>query len=194
MVLRPLITLPPELAQRSVEFAIDAVAGLKAGRYPASSAVSCFGAEDNIGLWIRAKMAECAFCLYVGEDPEKLHWKSGPDAGDDLVWRGLRWDVKTTEMRNRCLIWPLGKNSIFEQKKFDMLVLVKNAPPVFQITGFVSKDRFRQKKKIAGAKHFLVEGTWFMEQNDLTDPESADLLIVAEAIIEMAGPSPEPQF
>lgn len=163
---RAVITLPDIWIKRSCEFAQQVVHGYDTGEK--STALSCFGAEKNEPLQAQAKMAECAFVLFAGGDPERfVSWGKQPDSGYDVRWLRRRWDVKATLAGSRYLIWPIKKNHIFLSKGFDALVLVKHNVPDFFIAGWVWKSVFYAEKQIAPEGHALRPGTWFMEEDDL---------------------------
>lgn len=170
MVLNPQVKLPPDWIERSREWGARVVTDYASGWNAKSRAVSCFDAERNIVLQSKAKMCECAFALWAGIDPQRLHWERYCDDGADVTWLGKRWDVKATGINSRFLIWPIAKNHIFESKRFDNLVLVKHDEPSFVISGWISKEEFRANHQVAGAGHKLFPGTWYMDQIQLWGP------------------------
>lgn len=168
MDLRSRITLPAEFVDMSWGWARRLVEDYAAGRNANSRAVTCFDAHSNTELQARAKMSECAFALFAGADPKyAIHWGRESDGGNDLNWRGKLWDVKATSMRGRFLIWPIAKNHIFESKRFDCLVLVKNEPPLFVVAGWIPKKEFAERKRVATENHKLFPGTWHLDETEL---------------------------
>ncbi len=167
-----LITLPPELVSKSWEYGKSVVAGYEAGHNANSRAVTCFDAHSNVELQALSRMAECAFCLWANISPERLDWSSHCDDGHDVLWGQERIDIKHTK-KGSCLIWPIGKNSIFENKKFDRLVLITGNPSHgFEISGWVTKHQFKLNHRVAPAGHRLVHGTWFMDKSELQPMET----------------------
>jgi hypothetical protein len=170
-----LIRLSDELVQRCVEHCNAALRDLRDRRHPQVLAVSTHGAEENLPLWVKSKFAECIFALECNLDPRvAVRWSGGPDDGADVDVLGQRVDVKCTEMHYKYLIWPVGKNHIFDQKKFDVLALTK--VDVYDCSGltvgWISKARFREQCFVApdgpgGDK--LDPGTRYLPQENL-DP------------------------
>jgi len=154
---------------RSRKHARRMVANYDAGFNEASRRVSCLGAESDVELQAVAKMAECAFAIWAGLNPIiAVHWGESVDSGYDVLFF-YRVDVKETAMENRFLIWPLGKNDIWRHKRerFDVLVLVKSAPPLFLMAGWVDAETFESKHCVADDEHPLRSGTWFMHERNL---------------------------
>lgn len=166
------VRLTDGLAERCKARGHAIVQAYREGRHAASLAVSSHGAELNVDLQINAKMAECAFCLMVGLDPlVALWWSDRPDPGYDCAWRGWRWDVKSTKLSGRYLIWPVNKRHIFESKPFDMLALMKqhNDNLRFSAGGWVTKTVFADRHEVADEAHRLTTGTWYMDECCLGD-------------------------
>src|SRR5262245_10368057 len=168
MVLNRRVMLPPDIAARANGWAAELKQGYADGRFEASRAFTCFDADKKLGTLEHAKKAECAFAIFAGLDPlQAVHWDGYPDDGSDVLWDGLGWDVKATIPSGEFLIWPFPKNEIFHSKDFDRLVLVKGGNWVFEINGWVSKEEFWARKKVAPEGHKLFPGTWHMHQDEL---------------------------
>lgn len=162
-----IIRLPPDLVSRCWRYGEQIVSDYASGWNANSRAVSCFDAEQNTELQALARMAECALCLWARQPIEKLDWGRHCDAGFDLAVGDFRIDVKHTK-NGRYLIWPIAKNSIFESKKFDALVLVIGTPERgFELAGWMSKPGFRRNRKTAQEGGKLFPGTWFVDRDDL---------------------------
>jgi hypothetical protein len=84
-----------------------------------------------------------------------------------------RVDVKSGQMRDRYLCWPIGKNDLFKKKQFDILAFTKidliNSEGY--TAGWVTKDRFLRERLVAGAGHKLMADTRHMDQDSLTPIE-----------------------
>jgi len=132
-----------------------------------SRAVSTHGAERNAFLQAQAKAAECIFALTFGFAVEPVFRDS--HRAYDFLLGAVRVDVKRTDIVGRYLIWPIGKNAIFESKGFDALALVKNDGPRGWVQGFIGKAEFRQLKSVAGSGHKLDPGTWHVHETSLID-------------------------
>jgi hypothetical protein len=157
--------LPDALISRCQRFGEETVRGYANGWNENSRAVSSHGAESNARLQAFARMGECGFCLWTGQDPETaLNWSGYCDAGYDLLWRRARFDVKTIAVSKVYLIWPIRKNGIYDSKNFDILALVKVAPPICIMAGWISKSDFAKQHETAGRGHRLDEGTWYLSE------------------------------
>jgi hypothetical protein len=120
-----------------------------------------------------AKMAECAFCLWAGLNPiEQLDWKDRPDHGWDVDFCGTLVDVKQTKMTSRLLMWPYNKVSIFPSKQFDVLALVKAAPPLFELAGWTTKREFACRHHVAPSGGMIHAGNWYLDQDELRENDS----------------------
>jgi hypothetical protein len=163
------IRLSDEWIARSFAFAKQTVEGYVNGDKPASLAMACTDIAFNLEEQAYGRMSECAFAVFCGLNPGRaLDWGPKADSGFDLVWRGHRWDVKSTHAGGKFLLWPVTKNHVYDEKAFDRLVLVKHKAPNFLIRGWISKADFRDRKRVAGQGHKLFPGTWFVDQTELT--------------------------
>ena len=162
---------------RSKEYAARMIAGYAAGRSEASRAVSSHGAEKNIKLNATARMAEIAFCDWLGLDSDAaLDWTDKPDIGFDCLAGEQRVDVKHT-MRGNCLIWPIRKNHIFATKKFDVFVLVVGDWRAFYISGWCWKQHFDLYHSVADEAHRLDSGTWYIKKDELNQMQYFDRMV-----------------
>lgn len=164
-----LIKLPSDLLERCAGHGEQMAADYAAGMSPNSRAVSSHGMEANGPALGVAKMAECAFALWAGMDPlAHVSWERRADGGCDLlIPPRCRVDVKNTKMDRRFLIWPINKRGFYQEKQFDVLVLVKDDIPSFLVRGWISKQDFFIQHDEAPEGHKLTPGTWFMDESDL---------------------------
>ena len=161
------VKLPSGLVERCSKFARMIVARYAAGGNEASRSVSYRDADKNIDLWTEAKMAECVFAIESDRNPNALNWTGEPD-DFDFVYRSKQVDVKSTRPTGQFLLWSIRKNGLYDSKHFDCLVLTKvNPAGVGRSVGYVPKQEFFERKKVAGKGHQLDEGTWFMDELDL---------------------------
>jgi len=160
------IELPLEVQKRCRDYAGLIVRDYASGWNSRSRSVSSHDAESNIELQELARMAECAFCVWLGQSVEGLNWSRHCDSGYDTATEMGRADVKHTK-GGRYLIWPIRKNHLFETKQFDVLVLVVGGPDVFEVAGWIPKEGFWQRHEIASEGHKLFPGTWFMDRKNL---------------------------
>src|SRR5262249_26386152 len=85
MALKPTVTLPSDWIAASNQYGNTVVATYANGGNPASRKVSSHGAEANPQLQAHARMAECAFAIFLGLDPGRvLDWSPRSDGGWDL--------------------------------------------------------------------------------------------------------------
>ena len=166
MAWRP-IDLEQNLWLRCRDLGERIVRGYENGRSERSRAVSTHGAQADPFLQAQARAAECIFALTFGLDPDSVFHDS--HLAYDFVIDSIRVDVKRTDTFGRYLIWPIGKNAIFDSKGFDALALVKNDGPTGWVQGFIGKADFARRKTIAVAGHKLDPGTWHVDQSLLGD-------------------------
>ena len=180
------IILPRSISNRCLRFGCEVVISYRVGNNDNSLSVSSHDAENDPLLQAQGKAGECAVCLWRGGSIEQLNWQNRPDGGFDLMIDKYRVDVKTIDINKRFLIWPINKRHLFHVKQFDVMILVKAALPFeFHICGYVSKQRFAERHRVADAAHPLSPGTWYMENSQLGDIEdfSPPAPITAEAAI-----------
>src|SRR5262245_53500372 len=163
----------------------------KARLNESSRACSYGGADENIEYQARGIMGEMAFCLW--KDLPIPEWHDHPDDGKDVIWCGLRIDVKSAPgPYGRFLIWSRTKNGIFDSKQFDVFVLVKADVPRRTCwigeNCWIGKAAFRRYRSIVDKQMKALGicppdlGTRFMHEDDLwprADFESADLAMIA---------------
>ena len=187
MDLRP-IKLDEQITERCVTFANALVRRYANGETPQSLAFSSHGMEkDQLGQ-ARAKMAECILAVWLGAPLDPLFDRSLRPW--DMRTRLVRIDVKQTKLNGRYLIWPLRKNSIFADKDFDVLALVKNDWNIGFPQGWIKKWEFFRLKSEAGPDHKLTCGTWFVDEElleDMADLPGCDAEPVQPKV--MAGPT-----
>jgi hypothetical protein len=170
--------LPVDVIRACERYGRDLAEHYARGGSPQSRAVSSHGAESNPELLCDSKIGECIGALDFGLDPKRgVKWIADhPDDGYDLLDGQTRIDVKQCPLHYRYLIWPLYKNGFFDDKKFDVLVLVKTE--IVRIDGevvsargycrgWIGKATFRAKRLIAPADHVLDEGTRHMHEQNL---------------------------
>ena len=166
---KQLIRLPDSIISRCREHGEHVVKDYASGLNARSRSVSSRGAESNPELQAIAKMAECAFAMWIGVSIELLNWGGYADPGWDVKLNRLRFDVKNTLMRNRLLIWPLNKSDFYDAKQFDVMVLVKQAVPEFLVHKWISKKDFKTGRLVAPDDGYLDPGTWYMDSEKLYD-------------------------
>lgn len=116
------------------------------------------------------RAGEVGYCLGYGLDPATaLDWSSFCDSGSDVRRDGRSWDVKTTGLRGRYLIWPVEKKHFFDTGCADMLVLALVGEGRVDLVGQVTRERFRQDRQTADDMHKLYTGTWFMDRSNLDE-------------------------
>ena len=193
MDLKPLDRLPSSLVEKCRQFGVDLADHYRGGGSPNSRAVSTHGMQDNPDGLAASKMAECMFCLRFGVDPLALPWSLRADPGWDIVVFGQRVDVKSTWLHGKFLIWPMGKNHLFDAKQFDMLALVKlerdektkaRATGAGVISGWIPKRDFRQRRMVAGNDHALDAGARYMPEDELLPIENGGVALARRAIAE----------
>jgi len=169
-----LTKLPADLFKKCEEYAALVISKYAEGKNARSSSISTHGAQRNEKLWTEAKAAECIFALECDLDPiTSLNWKPVTDHYD-VMFMDRRIDVKSGQFRDTRLIWPRGKNHLYDQKQFDLLVFTK-----FDLEtrsgfsqGWITKQRFRRERLIAGEDHVLDTGTRYIDQDRLDSMES----------------------
>lgn len=163
------ISIKPWMVERSEEYGEMIVKSYAAGENEASRSVSSHGAEKDPELWAHARMGECAACLYFHLNPCCLDWSKDPDPGYDIEFKGNRFDIKSTRPWGRLLIWPIRKNSLFANKRFDVLILAAGENTQWELRGWVWKRVFFDKKQIADGEFpkKVTKGTWYMDQQAL---------------------------
>jgi len=168
--------LPDSLIAKSYRWSDQVVKDYANGNNPNSLDVTVLDADKDPELQAHGKMAEVAFAIYAGYDPlQQVSWTRHCDGGFDLLWHNMLWDIKHTK-RGFNLIWPLGKNKIFDSKHFDNLALVRGEKPNFEISGWITKQIFAKRHKVAGKNHFLEEGTRHIDMRELWGIDSIGLL------------------
>ena len=182
------IRLPNDLLERCYQFGKQIVAELANPTNQStmqSAALSSHGAQNDLNLQIDAKAAECAFCLWVGLEPETaLHWNNHADTGFDVTWYTTRIDVKHTRHDNGSLIWPIKKQHLYLEKMFDAFVLVTGHDRNFNLVGWVTKDGFLANHRIAQPGLNLTVGTWYLMQHRLREMEELEDWVQVRADIE----------
>lgn len=166
------VWLDQDIIDRCDDLGIRRVANFDSGK--SSSQRSMLDIEHDPVKQAESMKGECAFCLWMGGDIDKLNWTGLADVGHDLNIYRHTYDVKSTGIFGRYLIWPLKKNDLYDGKKFDYLVLVKVGNPICTIARYCSKQVFKDRHQTAWPNHRdLIPGTWFMHERDL---EPADRL------------------
>ena len=168
------VQLPDDLAERCRKAGELIVQDL---RNPAcladamSASLSTHGAEHDPVLQANSKAGEVAFCLWAGFDPlYSVRWRHA-DRGYDVVWFTVRIDVKQTAYRKGCLIWPIGKNHLLDNRKkeFDVLVLATGSIPEFDLCGWTTKAEFLKNHHVADGSNGMTRGTRYMTQLELRE-------------------------
>lgn len=162
----PYVKLPNDLVASCGVYAIEAIYRYAQGRNEASRKYSYRNADRRVGVWHQAKMAECVCAIENGRLPQDLNWSHEPDHFD-LVLHGKRVDVKAVPWYANFLIWSIAKNGIFNDKRFDILMLVKMRHHEGRTVGWVTKQEFAEQHHVAGPGHKLDVGTWYMDETEL---------------------------
>lgn len=131
-------------------------------------------AQHNSHLQAEAKIGEVVFALTFGLDYEHCFTEGVRTRDWDFATPRGRIDLKSCGLADRCLIWPVGKNGVFWTKDFDLLGLVKVDADAGcgRFVGWVAKQRFWDRKRIAGERHFLDPNTWHLLEDELEPPET----------------------
>lgn len=171
--------LPSELCSQCWEFGQAMVVHYAGGGSPRSRAVSSHGAESNPVLHAESKVAECVAAMHFELFPGvALKWvANNADRGWDLIVARTRVDVKQVSCGKRYLLWPIKKNEFFDDKEFDVLMLVETETSMIAgnpvgsargfVAGWISKRRFRREREVAGDGHALDPGTRYIEKSKL---------------------------
>jgi len=160
------VTLDAELIARVWKWATSE---LDAGRL--HNCYTTRGAETNPLLQTKSKLAEFAFAKWVGLDESVVTLQSIADDGGDVTVGVCRVDIKSIEMWKRLLLWPASKVATYDRKNFTHLVLVKHEDFDFKMSGWISKQRFRDEHETAIENNplRLDVGTWTMHESRLGD-------------------------
>lgn len=167
-------TVPEALYARCVAKANEIAQDCLTGRNGTHRASHGIGA--NLSRLVEAKVGEVAMAQALGLDPcTALHW-DGPDPGFDMVWHGLRIDVKATYPAGEYLLWPINKNDLFERAPFDILALVKVHDHAGWVAGWRGKWRFHADR-LPDGQHPLTSGTWCVHQSTLLPFEVLEAML-----------------
>lgn len=130
-------------------------------------------AQNNPYTQAQGKIGEMVFALTFGLDYEHCFTETVRTRDWDFKTPRGTIDLKSCELTDRCLVWPVGKNSEFWTKEFDLLGLVKvdTLEGRGRFVGWVAKQRFWDTKKIAQPGHFLDPNTWHLLDDELEPPE-----------------------
>ena len=151
-----------------------------------SAALSSHGAEKNVNLLGRSKMAECAFCLWADIDVDRLNWTAIPDDGSDVLWRSIRIDIKhSSHDAPRYCIWPRNKTHLFDGKQFDVIVQLFGIEPILTLQGWITKHEFRHLRKIAENVRGLDDGTRYVDTERLEPIETLVRFVADQAVDEL---------
>lgn len=167
------IELSPTLISRCKAHGHKIVEGYETtpdNSFKRSLALSVRGAEFDPVLQGKAKMSECAFAIWSGQDPlTSVHWGPNPDVGHDVRCGPVLVDVKSISGGDRLLIWSWRKTAKYLSYNFTAMVAVREAEPLFTVERWVDKLTFFRKHLTAGPDHRprLDEGTWYMKLADV---------------------------
>jgi len=199
------------ISARQVDYCWDFGERLKAhyarGGSPNSRTVSGPWQADQREFAL-GKAAEVSAALFFGFDPNPgprcpIKWSvdDGPDGGSDLIAENIRVDVKGSTPKGN-LIWPLTKNGFYHAKRFDILLAVSVAERPIEdlsqcwIEGFVTKQEFFDRKKIAGADAGprLTPGTWYLEKQFMRplNGNKAPVDLLVDSLLQVAAPPTVP--
>ena len=167
---QPKIRLSDELIARCLALAQKIVREFAEGKW--SNHLSHRNADKNVQVWFEGKMAECVFAFESGFGIGAVSFTGEPDPHWDVRFRVKRVDVKQTGPGGRYLLWPISKNGEWHKRDFDVLVLtIMREDGLGCSVGWITKEEFFAKKKIAGPNHPLDEGTWYVDR----DPDLHDM-------------------
>ncbi len=181
---RHIVRVWAEVVEKGIRWGEDIVRHYADGGSPRSRAVSGDrGSENDPLLQARGKIGEAAVAIWLGRDPfGAVKWDMmNPDKGADmLVPCGHLIDIKTTFPRYK-LIWSRNVNDLYYSKQFTALLAVSIDPDDYSICwieGWVPKDEFFARKRIADGMKGLEKDTWWMAKEDLHDPDDLRKLLV----------------
>lgn len=165
------VRLPDDLIRSIMEWGAKEIA---AGRF--NNKYTSNNADKEPEKQANGKLAEFAFAQWAGLDRDavKLTFDNANSSFDVVVGDKLV-EVRSCEGWKFCLIWPAKKASEFEKRVFTHMVLVKFKLPFFEMTGWVTKDRFRDEHIVAvdGVTWpTLTAGSLYMREDDLDDMDS----------------------
>lgn len=168
------INLPIDLAllcRRAGEQMVEDFANPQTYGDALSATLSTHGAETNPFLLADARAAEAVFCSWIGLDPIPVITRRHADEGWDVKFYSVAIDIKHTQHPRGQLIWPLGKTHLFDEKPFDLFVLVVGASQTFELCGWMTKTEFKAKHKTAdhNLNLRLTPGTWYVPQEQLRE-------------------------
>jgi hypothetical protein len=163
------VTVPPEWMDRSRRWAERSVLGYERGEKERSRAYARPGIDTSVDAQLLGKAGECAFCCFMGLDPEQLSWGPRCDDGWDVEYCNQLIDVKATG--TEYLIWPVTKNEWLPRARATIFAsmhrLDRWRPELFDIGGWCTKDHFIARHRVAPPPTFMDRGTKHLHRDDL---------------------------
>ena len=167
------VLVPPEWMERSLCWAERSVLGYGRGEKEKSRAYARPGIDKSVDSQLLGKAGECAFCAFMGLDPELLNWGPRCDDGWDIEYCSQLIDVKASG--TECLIWPVTKNEFLARAQATLFAsmhrLDRSRPDLYDIGGWCTKSHFIQNHQVApppnfdpGTKHMHRRSIWPMDQ------------------------------
>jgi hypothetical protein len=164
------VVLTGDTIDRCKRFGEKAVKGYEDGNKPNSLALSIHGAEKDVQLFARSRMAEVAVCQALDlDDLAALNWSDRADPGYDLQAGDRLIDVKSCDWPKRLLLWPAPKAHFIDTTAADTFILVRVKPPTCYLSGWISKADFIKgcAKAEEGNPMRLIPGTLYMDMVQL---------------------------
>lgn len=138
---------------------------------------------NNVKTQYTGRIAEWAACMFFGGDPKKqLNWIMKTDHGVDFKIGTVTFDIKASDHPHASrLIWPVSKMHLLDRCA-NVLLFAKVPPrePIGQVVhliGGITRKGFIKNAKRAQGNRGLVDGTMYMDQDQLLTMEELQYLI-----------------
>lgn len=139
--------------------------------------------NNNIKTQYTGRIAEWAACMFFGGDPKRdLNWIMRPDRGVDFKIGKVTFDIKASDHPHASrLIWPVSKMHLLDRCAH--VLLFAKVPPretigqVVHLIGGITREGFIANAKRAQGNMGLVDGTMYMDQDQLLTMEELQNLI-----------------
>jgi hypothetical protein len=166
------VIVPPKWMDRSLRWAERSVLGYERGEKERSRACARPGIDKSVDHQLLGKAGECAFCGFMGLDPELLNWGPKCDDGWDIEYCKQLIDVKASG--TECLIWPITKDWL-ESARATVFASMhrpdRKRPDLYEVGGWCTKSHFIKHHHVApppnfdpGTKHMHRDELWPMDQ------------------------------
>jgi hypothetical protein len=166
--MRPIVRVPPDLAERCQEWAHRSVAGYANGDKENSRQYARPGVDRDPDMQFRGKAGECAYALFFGLDPySAIDWSPRLDHGWDIRHLGLLIDVKASDTPK--LMWPRTKRHFLGQTPADIFAFAHRIERsgTFELSGWISVRDFIARHHVAPPPEWLDPTTQFMNKDEL---------------------------